>query len=87
MGKHNPVCFGLKLILFGGLLIANDIYWNYSWASFFGALLIVKGLMSMLFARNCGCGHGEECCKPEEKKEGKKEEKKEEKKEKPKKKK
>ena len=65
-----PACKGMKLMIFGGLLIVNEIYWGYPWATFFGALLIVKGLMVLLFKGKCGCNK-DKCCKPEEKKEKK----------------
>ena len=55
-------CWGVKLIVLGAILIANQLWFKWSWWVLIGALLILKGIMKL--AMPMGCGH----CQPEMKK-------------------
>ena len=57
-------CWSVKLIVLGAILIANQMWFQWSWWVLIGALLILKGIMKL--AMPMGCGH----CKPEMMKKG-----------------
>lgn len=45
MVGHNSVYKGIKLILLGLVILANEIYFNYNWWLLFGSLFILAGIM------------------------------------------
>ena len=59
-------CMGGKLIVVGAIVIANQLWLNWSWWLVIGGLLVVKGLLKV--AMPGGCGH----CSAEMPKKGKK---------------
>ena len=59
-------CMGGKLIVVGAIVIANQLWLNWSWWLVIGGLLVIKGLLKV--AMPGGCGH----CAAEMPKKGKK---------------
>jgi hypothetical protein len=80
-----PMCKAGKLVLLGFIILANQLYFNYSWWIVLGMLLVLKGAFVAVTHGVCPCHKKEEsCCKeakieapvaqpaPEEKPKGKK---------------
>ena len=48
-------CWGVKYIVVGLILIANQQWFQWSWWLVIGALLVLKGVLKL--AMPMGCGH------------------------------
>ena len=59
-------CHGVKFIVVGAVLVANQLWFQWSWWLVIGALLMLKGVLKL--AMPMGCGH----CKEMPAKKGKK---------------
>ncbi len=50
---------GMKLVVLGAILLANQIYFKYDWWLLFGSLLVLKGFCVMIM-KGCPCHKKEE---------------------------
>ncbi len=65
-GKHcNPICIGMKMIVLGIILAANEYYFKLNWYYLIAGLLVLKGLMIMIM-KGCCCKK-DTCCTEEPK--------------------
>jgi|TARA_B100002003_G_C14090243_1_gene524402 uncharacterized membrane protein HdeD (DUF308 family) len=47
-GPHSTKCVATTLIVLGVLVILNDKYSWFTWGTFIGGLIVIKGLMKVL---------------------------------------
>ena len=47
-------CWGIKMFILGVLILLNAYFNVVSWAVFIGAVLALKGLISMIWSK-CSC--------------------------------
>ena len=46
--EHCHCLDGGKLIVLGGIILANELYFNYSWWLVLGGLLMLKGIIVLV---------------------------------------
>ena len=54
-GCCNPMCKGIKMVVLGAIIVANEYYLKFNWWYLFGGLIALKGLMIALFHGKCAC--------------------------------
>ena len=47
-GQHSPKCMATNWIILGILVILNDIYAWFTWATFIGGIIVIKGIIKLL---------------------------------------
>ena len=60
-----PVCKGMKLVVFGVILAANEYYFKANWWYLFAGLFVLKGLFVLLTKGVCLCHKNQSydgCC-------------------------
>jgi hypothetical protein len=60
-----PICKAGKLVLLGFVILANQLYFGYSWWVVLGMLLVLKGAFVAVSHGVCPCNRKEEsssCC-------------------------
>ena len=48
--------YGLKLLIFGALILINEFWLAWSWGLFLGLVFLIVGIIKLLIHGKCSCG-------------------------------